>query len=172
MNPSVQPKPPVKTIICLVLAILGSFIAFTIINDKKNSIPDQAFYNPYADRIPSVKHSTYPNFKGLGGLLAVGVADDQITGLKYALAKFDHTLNPPFSVVTIPNSSIKAIPRDRNSLTINNVVNFKLTIGSTSYDAHLEYGGLSDVRVVISNQAGQQVFDSGTININNQTPAA
>jgi hypothetical protein len=171
MNPSAEPNPPIKTIVFLVIAILGCLIAFVTINNQKNTVPGEGFFNPYADQIPSVKHSTYPDFKGLDGLLAVGVADDQITGLKYALAKFDSTLNPPFGVVTIPGSSIKAIPRDRNSLTINNVVNFKLIVGSTSYDAHLEYGGLSDVRLMISDQSGKQIFDSGTININSQTPA-
>lgn len=112
----------------------------------------------------AAKAPSQPDFIGLDGLLDIGVADDQITDLKYAFSKFA-TANKK-SVDTIAITQVVAAVHDPGSASTIFTVTFNADLDGTSYNAKYNYSDLTAGQLFLS-QSGKQIFDSGIIDVYN-----
>jgi hypothetical protein len=112
----------------------------------------------------TAKATSQPDFIGLDGLLDIGVADDQITDLKYAFSKFAAANNK--LVDTIAITKVVAAVHDPNSASTIFTATFTADLDGAGYTAKYEYSDLTAGRLFLS-QSGKQIFDSGVIDVYN-----
>jgi hypothetical protein len=157
-------------VLAIIVVILG--ISLIAVWQVKSSVPSNAATvtgNPVA---AAPKTSSFPGFSGFDTLVDDGVTDDQLTGLKYAFSRYTNNLPTKVRQVAIDKSTIVAVPRDRNSTSLINIIRFSVNLDTTPYDAEVDYSSLSPVQLKLFDPAsGATIFDSGVIDINTQTPA-
>lgn len=96
---------------------------------------------------------------GMDDLVNAGLTSLQATSLQAALQKFA----PSASSITIDPSSITHLPIDSRGSTAIIGYAFTVKIDSKSYHADLRCSSLSSAQLILTDQGGKQVFDSGTI---------
>jgi hypothetical protein len=117
------------------------------------------------DAWPSATAQTI-TFARTNDLIPYGVTTDQINNTKYAITQFLSAANIKTDVVRFAN--IVPVPRNRDSESLSNFINFSVFIKEQEYKARLEYVSTSTIRLQLSNAAGAMVYDSQTIDSLNQ----
>jgi hypothetical protein len=171
MQPNYQtnqnPVSPTTVVLAIVvvLALVGLLAAF----GHKKSLAEPVTTAATASSA-TPKKSQLPDFNNFGTLTDHGLADDQLTGLKYAFGLYSKTLSSPVKTVTLVGSSLDVVQRDPTSPDPNNVINFSVKLDAATYKAQVDYASLARVRLQLTDSSNTPVYDSGDIDINTQTP--
>jgi hypothetical protein len=105
-----------------------------------------------------------PIFLGLGGLLDVGIAKDQTDDFKFAMYQYITSAKLKTKEVSINQQSIAVTPRDRESESTIEVVNFDIVLDRKDlYKVKMEYFDLDSIHLYIYDTAGKQLYDSGIV---------
>ncbi|MEO6513572.1 MAG: hypothetical protein ABIR37_02670 [Candidatus Saccharimonadales bacterium] len=170
MNPKTNQTIDTSTIV-LAIVVAIFILVLIAVGQSKSSVPSNAKTVTAVTATSAPKVSSLPSFSGFDTLVDDGLADDQLTGLEYAFGVYSKSLPVKIKQVSIDKGSILAVPRDRNSTSPNNVINFAVKLDGTTYTAEVDYSSLSPVQLKLFDAVGgATVFDSGVIDINTQVP--
>jgi hypothetical protein len=104
-----------------------------------------------------------PSFLGMDTLITDGVSTEQVQAMETAIENFAQTTNLHLTSTVIDDSSVQAgAPNENNEALF--TVDFSVSINGTSYQAVLDYTGITSAELILSNPStGAQVFDSGML---------
>lgn len=96
-------------------------------------------------------------FQGMSSFIQNGLTTDQVNGLIKDFSKFSSSAK----TVSVDPTSLIPGPHNPNSGDPSFTITFRVSIDSASYRGSVVYSGLSAVRLILYNNAGKSVFDSG-----------
>ncbi len=138
--------------------LVGRVFVFTPKKILSKNLPEdqkQALLKTQSQR-PRSKNSIV--FTGLSSILNIGVSATQVNNLQ----QFFFDFAPQANTISITN--VAPVPHNRNSSSTSNTVNFTAQLNGKTYQARLEYSGLTDYsRLYLTDSSGAQVFDSNTV---------
>lgn len=98
-------------------------------------------------------------YSGLDTLLDHGISSQQLDELQEAIHLYANSLKPPTKEATVDTDSLRRPPRDPSADVFS--LFFTLSFDKVSYNAKIEYSGLTFMRLLLYDQkTGAQVFDS------------
>lgn len=152
----------------VVFLIIGTFV----VHSHKQVMPTDTV-DAVHQSLPAPKNSSLPEFKNFSTLTDNGLADDQLTGLKYEFGLFSKTLSPQPKTITLDSNSVAVQPRNPNIADPNNHTTFEVTINGQKYLSDAVYSGLSKITLRVFSPSGSDVlYDSGELDINTQNPSS
>jgi hypothetical protein len=105
-----------------------------------------------------------PAFYGVTKLLDYGITATQIDDLKYSVFQYIKTSHEKVKQVSINVSSISPVPHDSESESTVDTINFNFVVDNkTTYKVRMDYFDLDSIHLYISDDAGNQVYDSGAV---------
>ena len=155
----------------VVLAAMLSLSAVFLLGGKKQSSQSETYQDPYSGEVISNPANKTPEtfggdpnqavFPGISKLLDYGVTTGQLTTLKAYLEQPEQVnQNGRPKVISTVVDTIQSQPYDPNS-TAPAAVTFDVVYDNTSrYHARMEYSGLADIRLVLTDNNSRVVFDS------------
>lgn len=156
--------------ILLLLLMVGLGVLSTISKHKSSLAGELVISTSTTNDLPKSHPSFYPAFSGLSRFIDDGVTSDQVTGLKYAFYQYEQATQADFKKITVDDGSIATAPRDSNAPNLVNAMTFTVSIDGAPHKARMEYSGLSNITLSLYDQNNVTTYNSGTININTQTP--
>jgi len=103
------------------------------------------------------------NFLGTDSFLEYGITADQLDDIKFAFKKY--VASAKLSTQTITVTNIVIAPHDPNSDT--DTATFTAALDNLTLGGRFDYSNLTAGRLYLTNSAGTQIFDSGTIDLYN-----
>lgn len=158
------------TIGAFVLAIIVVLAVASSIASSKSSVGSAR--KLISQQIASQKTitSNHPQFNNFNSLKTYGLTDNQLTGLEYAFSGFVKTNKPSTNTVQLNSTSVALVPNTDYTDNPTTSLTFVVAIGKNSYNAKIIYSGTADINLLLDNVSGKQVYSSGLININTQSP--
>jgi len=163
----------------VVVVVVISLLVSHNSNKKKivNNTPNSSAYNTGnsgsdSSTPPTAQAPQRPDFVNLEAITAVGITQDQITAFKYEAFLFIKQNNFTTKTVTIEKGSVSTPPYDPDFPTPYTTAYFNVNFDATMYRARLDGSdaSVSTARLYLYNSSNQQIYDSGNIDIQNQTP--
>lgn len=151
----------------ILLPILASIVFLVFIKPSPTDLSSEEYFDPGSgETVSSPKNktpemlgtsSTDPIYLGFSKLINSGLTMDQLELVKEVIARFSSTDNRKITEISVTVDTINQnITDDGISLT------FGLTANrTTKYLCTVSYTGLNDVTLIITDETGKQVFDSG-----------
>lgn len=110
-----------------------------------------------------------PIYLGLNGLLDYGVASDQVGDYRFAIYQYFKSNHMKASEVSIAVDSVVPTPRDPDSSSTINTINFNIVVDrKTTYKVKMDYFDLSSINLQLFDSTGAKLlYDSGTVSNQN-----
>jgi hypothetical protein len=126
-----------------------------------------------AVKLPKLKTAVPSNpnrtiYVGTTKLIEHGVSTFQVDSLKRALYDYAVSSDRPGNAITIDERSVEKVPRDRESESITEIINFRVSIDNSVFVARMEYFDLTSMRVYLyTGNYEKEVYDSKVITTGN-----
>lgn len=173
--PQLTPK---RKIILLALALIGGIVVLSLVfkgsPDTTTTDGASEIYDPNSgdtisdpdDKTPDVYGtvSDAPVFLGLSKLLDAGLTLDQVNGFQYAFYHYGKNTKTALREVSVSVSTINVLPHDRYSTSLSDTMLFDVLVNKKNlYKVKLDFTGFTAIQIYLSNEAGEQFYDSGIV---------
>ena len=130
--------------------------ATVVVRDKQTTSSYLNLVSPTTHILPSADSI---NFIGFDNFLNYGMPSSQLDNLRQAFFQYSKSIK----TVTVDTSSINQARHDPNSASTIAIINFKVTVDSSKYNAVFNYDDLgNDYRLYLYNPLNNNlIFDSG-----------
>jgi hypothetical protein len=138
--------------LAVLMLVLGGFAVYQLTSPA----PQKTATHATNKTITPATH--YDNFQAL---LDSGVSSEQLVSVESSTATYVKSLGHPVKTVSVDTDSIHHLAKNPDSTV--DTLEYTISIDGKLYTSHLNYIGIDAIQLLILDDSGAQVYDSGVL---------